>query len=158
MRRSSQPGTFELLARLPAQVVALAKAEYENAKREITTKAKRAGIGLLAIIVALFFLFFAISAFVAAAIAGLAVVWPVWLAALVVGIGLILLAAAAIFGGIAFIKRGNPVPEETIDRLEGDLNAFGEVRFNTSAHAPRDSRPHATPDAGGLTDTEGGRR
>lgn len=152
MSRKDQPGTFELLARLPGQIVALAKAEYENAKREIATKAKRAGIGLLSIVIALFFLFFAIAAFVAAAIAGIAVVWPVWLAALVVGGGLILLAAAAIFGGIAFIKRGVPVPEETIDRIEDDLNAFGDVRFNASAHAPRgegESRAHRVDGEGG---------
>lgn len=136
-RRDDQAGTFELLARLPQQLLALAKAEYENAKREITAKAKRGGIGLLAIIVALFFLFFAIAALVAAAIAGIAVVWPVWLSALVVAGALLLLAAAAIFAGIALIKRGIPVPEETIDRVEDDLGALGDVRFNSSAHMPR---------------------
>ncbi|MFC7766723.1 phage holin family protein [Leucobacter soli] len=148
MTRGAGPGTFELLARLPAQILALVRAEYENAKREITAKVKRAGIGLLAIIVALFFLFFAISAFVAAAIAGLAVVWPVWLSALVVGFGLILLAAAAILAGVALIKRGVPVPEQTIDRIEEDLNAFADVRFNQSAHAPRESPSGRMPQAG----------
>lgn len=138
MRRGG-PGTFELLARLPGQVVALAKAEYENAKREITAKAKRAGVGVIAIVIALFFVFFALSAFVAAAIAGLNVVWPLWLSALVVGFGLLLLAGAAVLGGIIFIKRGIPVPESTIDRVEEDLHAFGEMRFNSSAHAPRDA-------------------
>ena len=146
-RRGEKAGTFELLARLPGQIIALAKAEYENAKREIAKKAKRAGIGALSIVIALFFLFFAISAFVTAAIAGLSVVWPVWLSALVVAAGLLLLAAAAIFAGIAFIKRGIPVPEDTIDRVEEDVNAFSEVRFNSSAHAPRDE--------GGLPQADG---
>lgn len=136
-RRDDQAGTFELLARLPYQLVALLKAEYENAKREITAKAKRGGIGLLSIVVALFFLFFAIGAFVAAAIAGLSEVWPVWLSALVVAFALLLLAAAAVFAGIALIKRGIPVPEETFERVEGDLQAMGEVRFNESAHMPQ---------------------
>jgi hypothetical protein len=135
--RDGQAGTFELLARLPQQLLALAKAEYQNAKREIAAKAKRAGIGLLAIVVALFFLFFAIACFVAAAVAGIAVVWPVWLAALVVAVGLLLLAAAAILAGVALIKRGIPVPEETIDRVEDDLDALAEVRFNASAHMPQ---------------------
>lgn len=136
-RRDDQAGTFELLARLPQQLLALARAEYENAKREIAAKLKRGGIGLLAIVIALFFLFFAIASFVAAAIAGISLVWPVWLSALVVGGGLLLLAAAAIMAGIALIKRGVPVPEDTLDRVEEDLGAFGEVRFNSSAHMPR---------------------
>ena len=136
-RKHDQAGTFELLARLPQQLLALAKAELANAKREITKKAKRGGIGLLAIVIALFFLFFAIGAFVTAAIAGIAVVWPVWLSALVVAGGLVLLAVAAVLGGIALMKRGVPVPEETLDRVEGDVEALGSVRFNASAHAPR---------------------
>ncbi len=160
-RRGDQAGTFELLARLPGQFIALAKAEIENAKREISGKAKRAGIGLLSIIIALFFLFFAISALVAAAVAGLAVVWPVWLSALVVGGALVLLAAAAILGGIALIKRGVPVPAKTIERVEDDLKVFGEVRFNASAHAPRNPTGSGYNDPGaqgpGRSD-EGGRR
>lgn len=135
-RKKDQAGTFELLARLPGQIIALAKAEYENAKREIAKKAKRAGIGALALVVALFFLFWSVAAFGTAAIAALALVWPLWLSALVVGAGLILLAAAAVFAGIALIKRGVPVPEDTIDRIEGDMNALGEVRFNASAGGP----------------------
>ena len=136
-RRDDQAGTFELLAKQPYQFVRLAKAEFENAKREITTKLKRGGIGLLAIIVALFFVFFAIGCLVTAAIAGIAVVWPVWLSALVVAFALLLLAAAAILGGVALLKRGVPVPEDTIDRVEGDLQAMSEVRFNASAHMPQ---------------------
>lgn len=146
-RRSDQAGTFELLAKLPQQVVTLARLEYENAKREIAHKAKRGGIGALAIVVALFFLFWAIAAFVAAAIAGIATVWPVWLSALVVGVGLVLLAAAAIFAGIALIKRGIPVPEDAIGRVEEDLGAMSEVRFNASAapQAPQTDRAPRAP-------------
>lgn len=136
-RRDDQAGTFELLAKLPYQFVRLAKAEFENAKREITVKLKRGGIGLLAIIVALFFVFFAIGCLVTAAVAGIAVVWPVWLSALVVAFGLLLLAAGAIFAGIALIKRGVPTPDDTIDRVEGDLQTISEVRFNASAHMPQ---------------------
>jgi hypothetical protein len=136
-RRADQAGTIELLARLPYQFVRLAKAEFENAKREITEKLKRGGIGLLAIIVALFFVFFAIGCLVTAAVAGIAVVWPVWLAALVVAFALLLLAAGAILGGVALLKRAVPVPEETIDRVEGDLQTMSEVRFNASAHMPQ---------------------
>lgn len=136
-RKDDQAGTFELLARLPYQFVRLAKAEFENAKREITAKLKRGGIGLLAIVIALFFVFFAIGCLVTAAIAGIAVVWPVWLSALVVAFALLLLAAGAILGGIALLKRAVPMPEDTIDRVESDLQTMSEVRFNASAHMPQ---------------------
>lgn len=135
-RRKDQPGTFELLARLPQQIVALAKAEIANAKREVVSKAKQAGIGAGAIVVALFFLFFMLEALVIAAIAGLAVVWPWWLAALVVAAALLVLAAAAVLAGVALIKRGNPVPDEALGRVSGDIDALAEVRFNAESTGP----------------------
>lgn len=132
-RRNGEPRTIELLARLPQQIINLAKIEYENAKREVVSKAKSAGIGLGAIVVALFFLFFMLEALVIAAIAALALVWPWWLAALTVAAALLLLAAAAVLGGVWLIKRGNPLPAETLGRLEGDAAALAEVRLNSEA-------------------------
>ncbi|WP_336652343.1 MULTISPECIES: phage holin family protein [unclassified Leucobacter] len=136
-RKKDQAGTFELLTRLPQQIVSLAKIEYENAKREIVSKAKKAGIGAGAILIALFFVFFMLEALVIAAIAALALVWPWWLAALVVAAGLLVLAALAILAGVALIKRGNPVPEETLERVGDDISAISEVRINADASAPR---------------------
>lgn len=139
-KKRDQAGTFELLTRLPQQIVTLAKLEYDNAKREIVSKAKKAGIGAGSILIALFFVFFMLEALVIAAIAALALVWPWWLAALVVAAGLLLLAAAAIFAGIALIKRGNPVPEETLDRVGGDIAAMSEVRVNAETPRPSSTR------------------
>lgn len=136
-RRNGEPGTFELLTRLPQQIINLAKIEYDNAKREIVSKAKKAGIGVGAIIVALFFLFFMLEALVIAAIAALGLVWPWWLAALTVAAALLVLAAAAILGGVWLIKRGNPMPAETLGRLEGDAAALAEVRVNSEADTAR---------------------
>lgn len=139
-RKRDQAGTFELLTQLPQQIVTLAKVEYENAKREVVSKAKKAGIGAGAIVVALFFVFFMLEALVIAAIAALALVWPWWLAALVVAAGLLLLAAVSILAGVALIRRGNPVPEETLDRVGHDLTAISEVRVNAEPSVPR--TPH----------------
>ena len=136
-RKKDHAGTFELLSRLPQQIVTLAKAEYENAKREFVAKAKNAGIGAGAVVIALFFLFFMLQALVVAAIAALALVWPWWLAALTVAAALLLLAALAVLAGVALIKRGNPVPEETLDRVGGDIAALGEVKVNAEHQAPR---------------------
>ncbi|MBK0422135.1 phage holin family protein [Leucobacter sp. CSA2] len=145
-RKKAEAGTFELLSRLPQQIVTLAKVEYENAKREFVSKAKNAGIGAGAVVIALFFLFFMLQALVVAAIAALSLVWPWWLAALVVAAALLILAAAAIGAGLFFIKRGNPVPEETIERVSGDVVALGEVKVNAE-----DSTTHSQsmPRAGG---------
>lgn len=140
-RKKDQAGTFELLARLPQQIIALVKIEYENAKREVLVKAKKAGIGAGAIVIALFFIFFMLEALVIAAIAALALVWPWWLAALVVAIGLLLLAALAILTGVYFIKRGNPVPEETLDRVGDDISAISEVRVNAEPSTSRLPHP-----------------
>ncbi|GAA2177573.1 hypothetical protein GCM10009847_03990 [Leucobacter tardus] len=129
-RRSDQPGTFELLAKLPHQIIQLVKLEIANAKREVTAKAKRLGIGAVAVVVALFFVFFALEALVVAAIAGVAVVWPVWLSALVVAVGLLVLAGLAIFAGIMLMKKNVPVPSETLHRFEDDAKAMSEVRIN----------------------------
>lgn len=131
MSRKDQASTIELLLRLPQQIVTLAKIEYENAKREIIKKAKNAGIGLGAVVVALFFIFFMLQALVMAAIAALSLVWPWWLAALVVAAGLLLLAALAVLIGIFLIKRGNPVPEETLERVGEDVAAISELSINS---------------------------
>ena len=140
-RKKDEASTVELLTRLPQQIVGLAKIEYTNAKREIVSKAKKAGIGAGAIVVALFFLFFMLEALVIAAIAALSLVWPWWLAALVVAAGLLVLAALAILGGITLIKRGNPVPEETLHRVGDDISALSEVRVNAEPPTPRHSSP-----------------
>lgn len=136
-RRKGELGTFELLARLPQQIINLAKIEYDNAKREAVSKAKNAGIGLGAVVVALFFVFFMLQALTIAAIAALALVWPWWLAALTVAAGLLLLAVVAVGAGILLIKRGNPVPTETLGRLEGDAAVLAEVRVNSEADTER---------------------
>lgn len=140
-RRNDEAGTFELLARLPHQIVTLVKIELDNAKREIATKAKRSGIGAVAIIVALFFVFFALEALVVAAIAAFALIWPVWLSALVVAFGLLLLAGMAILGGILLIKRNVPAPKGAISRVEGDLEAMSQVRFNNDGGSADDPLP-----------------
>src|SRR5690625_4508897 len=103
-RKADGPGTFELLARLPQQIIALIRAEYENAKKEIKAAIKRFSIGAVFLVIALFFLFWAIAAFVFSAIAAIHIKLPLWASGLIVGGGLLLLTAAAIFVGIYLIR------------------------------------------------------
>lgn len=126
MSKQDQASLFELLGRLPAQVSALVKAEYENAKREVISALKKLGLGALLVIIALFFVFFALGAFVTAAIAGIAVALPVWAAALIVAFSLLIIAGLVIWIGVDRIQKGNPVPEETLGRLEQDFESLAE--------------------------------
>ena len=143
-RKRDEAGTFELLTRLPQQIVSLARIEYDNAKREAIGAAKKAGIGAAGVVVALFFLFFMLQALLFAAVAALSLVWPWWLAALTVAAALLVLAAGALFASFKLIKRGNPVPEETLGRLSADAQALSEVRVNA------DTRPGSAPGTGGY--------
>lgn len=126
MSKGSEPNLFELLTRLPAQLSALIRLEYENAKREITSKLKKLGLGAVFVILALFIVFFALGSFVVAAIAGIAVALPVWLAALIVAFALLVVAGLVLWLGFNRIQNGNPVPEETLGRFEHDFESMAE--------------------------------
>lgn len=130
-RRRTGPSTIELLLKLPQQITALIKAEYANAKAEIGSAVKKLLIGAACVLVALFFLFWALAAFGASAILGLSLVLDPWLAALIIAVGLILLAAAAILVGVLLVKRANPVPEKTLGRVSDDLAVAQTISYNT---------------------------
>jgi len=130
MAKSSEPGLFELLGRLPQQIAALVRVEYENAKREIASRLKKLGLGAALVLFALFFIFFALGALVTAAIAGIAVVLPVWASALIIAGVLLVLAVLVLWIGFNRIQRGNPVPEETLGRIERDFEHLAERRVH----------------------------
>lgn len=129
MTRKSEPGLFELLSQLPSQIGALLKAEYENAKREIVSRLKKLGFGALLVVFALYFVFFALGALITAAIAGIAVALPLWLSALIVAVALLVIAALVLIIGFNRISKGNPVPEETLSRIEHDFDTLAEKRY-----------------------------
>src|SRR3954468_15661748 len=84
--------TGELVNRLAAQVSELVRGELELARAELTEKGKRAGAGAglagAGGVVALY----GIGALIAAAIAALDLVLALWLAALVIGVVLLIVA------------------------------------------------------------------
>ena len=65
---------------------------------------------------------FGLGALVLAAIAALALVVPVWAAALIVGVVVLLLAGLLALTGIGQIKRGSPpMPEQAIASVQRDI-------------------------------------
>lgn len=107
-----------LVGATAGRVTGILRAELEDAKLEVQAKAKGLGIGAALVAVATTFLFFATGVFLAAAVIGLAQVWPAWLAALVVGGALLLIAGIFVAIGVAKInKNKNLKPERAITNL-----------------------------------------
>lgn len=126
MSEAGGPGgessTGELVSRLSEQVTQLVRHELQLALTELKQKGKQAGIGAgltgAGGVVALF----GLGALVLAAIAALALVVPVWAAALIVGVVVLLVAGLLALTGIGQIKRGTPpLPEQAITSVQRDI-------------------------------------
>ena len=123
---------LSLIGDLPELVSNLVKAEINAAKAWVSRTAKDAGIGSLWFVVALFFLFWAIPVLLVFAIAGIASWWPVWLSAIVVFAGLLLVALLfALLGLLKFrkvLRRENPAQAVKTDvrivKEAGDNDEF----------------------------------
>ena len=86
--------------------------ELELAMLEVKRKVAALGLGVGLLVGGAVFVLFGLGFAVAAGGAALAILLPLWLALLVVGGGLLLLAGALIATGIASVRKGAPpVPE-----------------------------------------------
>ncbi|MET0991153.1 MAG: phage holin family protein [Lacisediminihabitans sp.] len=113
-----------LLADLPRLLIALAKEELERLKLELLGKLKHAGIGIGLLIFAAVLAFFLLAVLLTAAVLGFATIVAPWLAALIVAGILLLIIAILVLVGVGQLKRGAPVPTETIDSVKKDVNAI----------------------------------
>ncbi len=107
-----------VVAAVAGQAVGIVRTELDDAKTEMQEKAKGIGIGVGLVAGAASFLFFALGVFLAAAVLGLSEVWPAWLAALVVGGGLLLIGGILVAIGAAKVKKNKDLkPERAITHL-----------------------------------------
>ena len=124
----TQQSIGQLVADTPRLLVSLAKDEVEQAKREVTEKGKRYGIGAGLLGAAAFFALTLWAVLVTAAILGLNTVLQPWASALIVGAVFLVLTAILALAGVAAIKRaGSLAPEQTIASVQRDLNALKGV-------------------------------
>ena len=102
-----------LIGEIPELIRNLVVAEIESAKKWAARTAKDGGWGALWMFAALFVLFWSVPVFGTYLIAGLSSWWPVWLSALVVFFGMVIVAVLlALLGVFRFRKIGkskNPV-------------------------------------------------
>ena len=102
-----------LVGEIPELIRNLVVAEIESAKKWAARTAKDGGWGALWMFAALFVLFWSVPVLGTFVIAGLSSWWPVWLSALVVFFGMVIVAVLlALLGVLRFRKIGkskNPV-------------------------------------------------
>jgi uncharacterized membrane protein YqjE len=121
---AADSSTGELVSRLSQDVTELVRSELRLAQVEVAGKAKKAGIGAglfgAAGIVALY----AVGVLIATAILALALVLDAWLAALIVGVVLAVVAGiAALMGKKQVAEAAPPVPTETVESVKRDVEA-----------------------------------
>jgi uncharacterized membrane protein YqjE len=117
----------ELVERLSAQISALVRDEMALATAELKRKGAQAGIGIgiggAGAVVALL----GLGALVAAAILGLATVLAAWLAAVIVGVILLVVAGIVSALGITQVRQSTPpVPERAVENAKRDIQTLKE--------------------------------
>jgi hypothetical protein len=122
---TSRRSLFTLIGSIPTLLVDLVRNEIESLKIEIAGKLKSAGIGIGLLAGAAFFALFAIMVLIATAILGLATVLPAWLAALIIGVIILLIAVILALVGIRSLKKGvPPAPTQTIKSIKKDVRTI----------------------------------
>lgn len=119
--------TSELLAQLSDQLRRLVRAETRLAVTELRRKGKRAGLGVSAFGVAAVGGLLGAGALVVCAIVALDLVLPLWLAALLVGVGIFAVSGIVALIGRAALRRAlPPVPTWAATSAREDLRTIAK--------------------------------
>ena len=114
--------TGELIGQLSEQVTTLVRHEVRLAQAEVTQKAKRFGIGAGLFGGAGLMALLGVNALITAIIFGIATALPGWLAGIIVGAVLFLVAGVlALLGKRDVQKAAPPLPTETIASVQRDI-------------------------------------
>lgn len=124
-REPNEASLGELVARMSAQTSRLIRDEMRLAQAEMTAKGKAAGIGAGLFGGAGLFALYGLACLVTAAILGLAGPVPDWLAAVIVGIALFVVAGVAALVGKREVSAATPpVPEEAVSGVKQDVHTL----------------------------------
>ena len=126
--KDTRKSVFQLIGEIPGLISTLIRDEIEQIKKEAITRLKSAGIGIGLFAGAAVFLYFAAFALLATVIIAIGQALPYWLAALIVGVALLLIAVVLALIGLNRVKKGvPPVPKEAVDSVKDDVKAFKGV-------------------------------
>ena len=133
VRPNGAASTAELVSQAASQISTLVRDELALAKAELAEKGKRAGLGGGLMGAAGVLAIYGVGLVLALFVALLDLVWPLWLAILVITIVVFATAAVLVLVGKKKIESAGPaVPQETASSLQADLqtvkDAFREGR------------------------------
>jgi uncharacterized membrane protein YqjE len=124
---ASEASVGELVSRTSEQLTTLVRNEMRLAQAELTEKGKRSGRGLGLFGGAGAVAWFGVGALVAAAILGLSVVVAPWLAAVIVGVALLLIASVLAIVGKREVSQATPMlPQASMESVRRDVEAVKE--------------------------------
>jgi hypothetical protein len=123
----SEKSVGELIRSMSEDLSALVRDEIRLAQAEVGEKAKKAGVGIGAFGGAGVVALYGLGVLVAAAVLGLANVVSPWLAALIVGVVLFVVAGiAALVGKKELSQAAPPVPSQAIASVKTDVAEIKE--------------------------------
>jgi uncharacterized membrane protein YqjE len=121
-RTDSERSVGELVQELSQQTSTLIRQEMRLAQAELTEKGKHAGKGAGMFGGAGLVALYGVGALIAAAIIGLGTALDPWLAAVIVGVVLLIVAGILALSGKKEVDRaGPPKPERTIESVQQDV-------------------------------------
>ena len=126
----------ELVSRLSTEMSSLMRGELELARLELTEKAKHTGKGAGAFGAAGLVALYGVGVLIAAAILALALVLDAWLAAVLVGVVLLVIAGGIALFGKKQVSEGTPMkPERATENLKRDVETV--KHRHAEDHTPR---------------------
>jgi uncharacterized membrane protein YqjE len=132
---SGDRSTAELVRLASEQISTLVRDELKLAQLELARKGKHAGIGIGLFSGAGVFVLYGVGALVATAIVALALVMEPWLAALIVGVVLLLIAGILALIGRRQVRRASPpVPQDAVDSVKVDIETVTAAVRETRGH------------------------
>jgi hypothetical protein len=119
--------TGELVKDLSEQISHLVRDELRLAQLEMTRKGKQAGVGIGMLAGSGGIAVYGIGCLIACAVIAIATVLAAWLAALIVGVALLVVAGMAALLGKGRLSRATPpVPEQAIGNVKADVDEIKE--------------------------------
>ena len=127
MSRPQDRPAGELVKDMSEQISHLVRDELRLAQLEMTRKGKQAGLGAGMLAGGGLVALYGLGCLIACAIIAMAGVLRPWLAALIVGAALLLIAGLAALAGTGRLRRATPpVPQEAIGNVKADVDEVKE--------------------------------